>query len=194
MTSAAALPVPGPDCPPFVLLDDARVDGAAPARLFRNPVEIATAHSAAELPALLATLEAARRRGLHAYPRVAVQSCDCGVPIRARRLFQQGRRNASTSEPMHRLGFEWRISQRVLPAVLSPRSDGCAVKPSLFIQSPNAAPFHTIALAHPSVPANAHWSSPRLPTPWHSAGVWLQPQKTPTGPVPTPRPCESVRC
>ena len=65
MTSAAALPVPGPDCPPFVLLDDARVDGAAPARLFRNPVEIATAHSASELPALLATLEAAPRRGLH---------------------------------------------------------------------------------------------------------------------------------
>lgn len=65
MTSAAALPVPGPDCPPFVLLDDARVDGAAPARLFRNPIEIVTAYSAAELPALLATLEAAPRRGLH---------------------------------------------------------------------------------------------------------------------------------
>ncbi|MCW0197071.1 aminodeoxychorismate synthase component I [Sphingopyxis sp.] len=59
-------PAPGLDGPPFVLLDDARAEGAAPARLFRNPVEIVTAHSAREIPALLRELEAARKRGLHA--------------------------------------------------------------------------------------------------------------------------------
>jgi para-aminobenzoate synthetase/4-amino-4-deoxychorismate lyase len=59
-------PAPGLDGPPFVLLDDARAEGAAPARLFRNPVEIVAAHSAREIPALLTALEAAQRRGLHA--------------------------------------------------------------------------------------------------------------------------------
>ena len=66
MTGGDAIPVPGPDCPPFVLLDDARAEGAAAARLFVDPVEVLTAHSAAEVPALLSALEAAQRRGLHA--------------------------------------------------------------------------------------------------------------------------------
>jgi para-aminobenzoate synthetase/4-amino-4-deoxychorismate lyase len=40
------------DCP-FVLLDDARVSGASPARLYRDPVEIITAYTLAEVgPAL----------------------------------------------------------------------------------------------------------------------------------------------
>ena len=38
---------------PFVLLDDARADHAAPARLYRDPLEIVTAHDAASLTALL---------------------------------------------------------------------------------------------------------------------------------------------
>jgi para-aminobenzoate synthetase/4-amino-4-deoxychorismate lyase len=66
MTGSDAIPVPGPDCPPFVLLDDARTEGAAAARLFVDPVEVLTAHSAAEVPALLSALEAAQGRGLHA--------------------------------------------------------------------------------------------------------------------------------
>ncbi len=61
-----AIPLPGPGCPPFVLLDDARVEGAAAARLFADPVEVLAAHSAAEVPALLAALETAAARGLHA--------------------------------------------------------------------------------------------------------------------------------
>ena len=56
----------GPDSPPFVLLDDARADGAAPARLFARPIEVLTAHAAADVPALLDALEAAKARGLHA--------------------------------------------------------------------------------------------------------------------------------
>ncbi|AJA10424.1 para-aminobenzoate synthase, component I [Sphingopyxis fribergensis] len=66
MTGSDAIPVPGPDCPPFVLLDDARAEGAAAARLFVDPVEVLTAHSAAEVPALLSALEAAQGYGLHA--------------------------------------------------------------------------------------------------------------------------------
>ena len=66
MAGGDAIPVPGPGCPPFVLLDDARVEGAAAARLFADPVEVLTAYSAAGVPALLAALEAARARGLHA--------------------------------------------------------------------------------------------------------------------------------
>ena len=66
MADGDAIPVPGPDCPPFVLLDDARAEGAAGARLFLRPVEVLTARSAAEVPALLSALEAAQDCGLHA--------------------------------------------------------------------------------------------------------------------------------
>src|SRR3546814_6986362 len=61
-----SIPAPGPDSPPFVLLDDARADGAVPARLFRDPVEVLTARSARAVPALLDALEAAQARGLFA--------------------------------------------------------------------------------------------------------------------------------
>ncbi|MBJ7502052.1 MAG: aminodeoxychorismate synthase component I [Sphingopyxis sp.] len=66
MTTGDAIPLPGPDCAPFVLLDDARAEGAAPARLFVRPVEVLTARSPADVPALFAALEAAAARGLHA--------------------------------------------------------------------------------------------------------------------------------
>ena len=67
MAGGDAIPVPGPGCPPFVLLDDARAEGAAAAaRLFTDPVEILTACSAADVPGLLSALEAAQARGLHA--------------------------------------------------------------------------------------------------------------------------------
>ena len=56
----------GDDVAPFVLLDDARRAGAASARLFHAPVGTLTAASAAEIPALLDALDAARSRGLHA--------------------------------------------------------------------------------------------------------------------------------
>jgi hypothetical protein len=51
---------------PFVLLDDARDDGAVFARLFRDPVEIIVADRLADMDPALATLRAARGRGLHA--------------------------------------------------------------------------------------------------------------------------------
>ena len=45
---------------PFVLLDDARDEGAAPARLYSDPVEIITTHDPAQVPELLATLKSHR--------------------------------------------------------------------------------------------------------------------------------------
>lgn len=74
MTSGDAIPVPGPGCPPFVLLDDARAEGATAARLFVRPVEVLTARSAAEVPALLSALEAAQARGLHAAGYLAYEA------------------------------------------------------------------------------------------------------------------------
>ena len=49
---------------PFVLLDDARAQGAAAARLFVDPVDTLVAWSAAEIPGLLTAIETARARGL----------------------------------------------------------------------------------------------------------------------------------
>ncbi|MBY4637870.1 aminodeoxychorismate synthase component I [Sphingopyxis sp. XHP0097] len=64
MSQPRVAPV-GVSTPPFVLLDDARAEGAVAARLFAEPVDVVAAHDAREIPALLDTLEAARRRGLY---------------------------------------------------------------------------------------------------------------------------------
>ncbi len=50
---------------PYVLLDDARVSGASPARLYSNPVECLTARSVNEVGPLLDALRSAGSRGLH---------------------------------------------------------------------------------------------------------------------------------
>ncbi len=55
------------DCAaPFVLLDDARRDGASPARLYQRPVQTVEAADAAALPELLGELREAKEAGLHA--------------------------------------------------------------------------------------------------------------------------------
>lgn len=51
---------------PFVLLDDARVDGAGPARLYADPVDIVRANRPDEVKDALAAVRAATARGLHA--------------------------------------------------------------------------------------------------------------------------------
>lgn len=51
---------------PYVLLDDARINGASPARLYTDPVEILAAHNFDEVDALLNALRDAQRDGLHA--------------------------------------------------------------------------------------------------------------------------------
>ena len=50
---------------PFVLLDDARSEGASAARLYRDPVEIVTAHRPAEVGAALERIEALNREDHH---------------------------------------------------------------------------------------------------------------------------------
>lgn len=50
---------------PYVLLDDARVSGASPSRLYAHPVECLTARSQAEVAPLLDELRSANKRGLH---------------------------------------------------------------------------------------------------------------------------------
>ena len=51
---------------PFVLLDDARSSGAAPARLYQHPVEIVRADTSSDVSAALDRLKAAGKDGLHA--------------------------------------------------------------------------------------------------------------------------------
>ena len=68
------IPLPGPACSPFVLLDDARAEGAVAARLFTDPVETIAAPAAADIPALLDALETAARRGLHAAGYLAYEA------------------------------------------------------------------------------------------------------------------------
>ena len=48
---------------PFVLLDDARGDGAADAHVFENPVQIFVARRPAEVAEVLAAADAARSSG-----------------------------------------------------------------------------------------------------------------------------------
>ncbi len=50
---------------PFILLDDARPDGASPARLYRAPREIVVAYRPAEVAPALERIEALRSEGLH---------------------------------------------------------------------------------------------------------------------------------
>lgn len=50
---------------PFVLLDDARTVGAAPARLYRDPVDTVVVTRAAEVPRALRALRVATGAGLH---------------------------------------------------------------------------------------------------------------------------------
>ncbi|PZQ22677.1 MAG: aminodeoxychorismate synthase component I [Sphingopyxis macrogoltabida] len=64
------------------MLDDARRDGAAAARLFRDPVAVLTATTAAEVPALLDALADAQRRGLHAAGYLAYEAGRALEPVR----------------------------------------------------------------------------------------------------------------
>ena len=59
---------------PFVLLDDARQSGAAPARLYCNPVRTLIAHSAAELRSVLDAVADAQDNGLHAAGYLAYEA------------------------------------------------------------------------------------------------------------------------
>ena len=87
---------------PFVLLDDARANGASPARLYQRPVEQLIARNARELDVVLDAARGASTRGLHvagfiAYeaghalePRLAdkLENCDLPTPLAWFGLFE----------------------------------------------------------------------------------------------------------
>ena len=50
---------------PFILFDDARPEGAADARIYRDPVEIVVAHAEQDVLPALARIEALLAEGLH---------------------------------------------------------------------------------------------------------------------------------
>ena len=62
------------DGSPFVLLDDARVAGAAAARLYTDPVEIVATRRLADVAAALEALRTATRGGLHAAGYLAYEA------------------------------------------------------------------------------------------------------------------------
>ncbi|WP_242184584.1 aminodeoxychorismate synthase component I [Sphingomonas sp. CARO-RG-8B-R24-01] len=64
---------------PFVLLDDARPDGA-PARLYVDPLRIVEAHTVAEVDGVLAAIRAARHAGLHAVGFLAYEAAGAFEP------------------------------------------------------------------------------------------------------------------
>ena len=68
------------DCP-FVLLDDARAEGAAPARLYDAPVAIVEARAPIEVQPALDRLRAARRRGMHAAGFIAYEAAAAFEPV-----------------------------------------------------------------------------------------------------------------
>ncbi len=105
-----------PDDPaaPFVLLDDARVDGAGNAMLYRDPVAIIRADRLEDVDGALAALDAASRQGLHAAgylsyeagfalePRLAVldrPATPPGAPLLWFGLFEQAHSLAPDAVP-----------------------------------------------------------------------------------------------
>ena len=65
---------------PFVLLDDARDTGAAPARLYEAPVDTIEARSVAEVKPALERLRTARLKGLHAAGFMAYEAAAAFEP------------------------------------------------------------------------------------------------------------------
>ncbi len=110
---------------PFVLLDDARLAGAAPARLYSRPLEIVSATTPEMVRTALAQLDAAQRRGLHAAgfityeaghalePRLGQFAHDPDMPLLWFGLFE---------------GFQ-SIAPEDVPGLLPPASGGWAGAP-----------------------------------------------------------------
>ena len=66
---------------PFVLLDDARAEDAAPARLYQAPVGTVEARALVEVKPALDRLRAARHRGLHAAGFMAYEAAAAFEPV-----------------------------------------------------------------------------------------------------------------
>ncbi|MDO7834036.1 aminodeoxychorismate synthase component I [Sphingobium sp. HBC34] len=87
--------LPGPD-EIFCLFDDARVRGAAPARLYRDPVAIVAAQTMAQVQPALDRLAEAREEGLHVAGYMAYEA---GLALEER-LAPIARRRESDGAPL----------------------------------------------------------------------------------------------
>ena len=76
--------------PPFVLLDDARAEGAAPARLYTDPVEIVATRRPGEVAGALDALRTATRGGLHAAGFMTYEAGHALEPRLAPHAFDDG--------------------------------------------------------------------------------------------------------
>jgi para-aminobenzoate synthetase / 4-amino-4-deoxychorismate lyase len=65
---------------PFVLLDDARMSGASPARLYSNPVHILSVSSPEQIEPMLHELRSAKKQGLHAAGYLAYDAGSALLP------------------------------------------------------------------------------------------------------------------
>lgn len=112
---------------PFVLLDDARVDGAE-ARLFMKPVEVIEARAYEDVAAALGRLDTAQAAGLHAAGFI---SYEAGLALEGK--LTPSRRTLSEGEPpLLWFGlFEQmdRIATAEIPALLPDPSGGWAGEP-----------------------------------------------------------------
>lgn len=120
-----------PDDPdaPFVLLDDARDEGAGGATLYRDPVAIIRADTPDALPAALDALARAGRRGLHA---AGYLSYEAGLALEPR-LADLAARGAA---PLLWFGlFEQAhmLPPGAVPALLPPPDDGAIGAPEPLI-------------------------------------------------------------
>jgi para-aminobenzoate synthetase component 1 len=132
-----------PDPPePFVLFDDARVVGAAPARLYRDPVEIVRADTLAQVQPALDRLAEAKDDGLHA---AGYLTYEAGFALEGR----LARKAPATHGPLLWFGlFDGCrfVDPGDVPALL-PSADGAAAGPPrpLIDQVAYAAAFAEVA-------------------------------------------------
>ena len=104
----------------FVLFDDARVDGAGPARLYADPVEIVTADRLEDVAPALDILRGARRRGLQAAGFLAYEA---GLALEARLAGLAPRTNVGSRLPLVWFGL-FRDYETLRIADLLPDSAG----------------------------------------------------------------------
>lgn len=124
LLKTAAMRLPGPS-EAFALFDDARVQGAVRARLYRDPVEIITAHAIHEVQPALDRIADAREAGLHVAGHMAYEA---GLALEDR-LIPLARRHEQTPGPLLWFGlFEGcrMIDPATIPSLL-PDPAGCTV-------------------------------------------------------------------
>jgi aminodeoxychorismate synthase component I len=103
----------------FALFDDARLRGAAPARLYRDPVAIIAAHAQEEVQPALDRLAEAREQGLHAAGFIAYEA---GLALEDR-LRPLASRQSAASSPLLWFGLFEGV-RLILPGELPPLLPG----------------------------------------------------------------------